>query len=90
VRIERTDLLSSDAEENKSDIIAANITADILIRLADVIDKYLKNGGIAIISGVIKERKKQVNECYIKKGFKLLTEIETGDWCAIKFVFDPY
>jgi ribosomal protein L11 methyltransferase len=92
----RADILSSNDDEpngkdllksggNKADIIVANITADILIRLASVIGSRLKNGGIVIISGIIKERKEQVSKCYIENGFKLQAEIETGDWRALKF-----
>jgi ribosomal protein L11 methyltransferase len=94
VKIECADLLSEKNEENKdgndinkADIIVANITADILMRLACVINAYVKNGGIVIISGVIKERKEEVIKCYIENGFELQDEIGAGDWRAFKFSF---
>ncbi|MDR3264302.1 MAG: 50S ribosomal protein L11 methyltransferase [Clostridiales bacterium] len=79
------DLLKEALGKNPAaDIILANITADILIRLAEALFARLKDGGTAILSGVVDGRQKQVLDCYLKSGFLLAGELALGDWRAFK------
>jgi ribosomal protein L11 methyltransferase len=82
-----SDLLSSGAEE-MADIVAANISADILIRLSNGISKVLKPGGAAVLSGIISQRLAEVEDAYIKAGFKLVRERTVGDWSAVSLSFE--
>ncbi len=75
----------SDLEPVKADIIVANIIADVIIDLSDVMGDYLKKGGIILTSGIIRERKDEVVEAYAKKGFEFISVDELGEWVAIVF-----
>ncbi|MDR1906234.1 MAG: 50S ribosomal protein L11 methyltransferase [Clostridiales bacterium] len=67
-----------------ADAIFANITADVLIKLADDVAGRLKKAGTVVLSGIIKERKKEVADKYLSLGFTMDTEINMGDWCTLK------
>ncbi|HHX18742.1 MAG TPA: 50S ribosomal protein L11 methyltransferase [Clostridium sp.] len=75
----------SDIEEIKSDLIVANIIADVIIGLSCDIPSYIKEGGIFITSGIIKERKQEVIDEYTKKAFSCEEVLELGEWVAIVF-----
>ena len=81
-----SDLLSSGSGE-KADIVVANISADILIRLSESISKVLKTGGAVVLSGIINRRLAEVEEAYMKAGFKLVGERTVGDWSAVSLSF---
>lgn len=65
------------------DIILANLTADILIRLSANALGFLGYGGHMIVSGIITPRKDEVVKAFEKAGFKVENYIEDGDWCAL-------
>ncbi len=75
----------ADLEPQKADIVAANIIADVLIGFAEMIPKYLKEGGLLIASGIIRERKEDVVKAYTALGFQLESTGEMGEWVAIVF-----
>ena len=68
------------------DLITANIVADVLKAMAPLFNKYLKNSGILIVSGIITERKDEVLNTIKNNGFKLLDETEKEGWVAAKFI----
>ena len=65
------------------DIITANIVADILIAMKDHFYRFLKPGGILIISGIIDERKHEVTDAVTKSGFEVVEFREESDWAAV-------
>jgi ribosomal protein L11 methyltransferase len=69
----------------KTDIVFANIIANVIIDLADTLRYYLKKDGYFITSGIIKERKQEVIETYLGKGFSQEVILEMGEWVAIVF-----
>lgn len=69
--------------EVKGDIIFANITADILIRLSNYIGKCLNEDGVIILSGIIKMRYDEVLNAYLNAGYKLIKSAVMGEWCAL-------
>ncbi len=83
VKVARADLL--DSAEIKGDILLANITAEILCRLAPSIPKNLKNGGALILSGIIESRLNVVYEAYKAQGLIPDKEIREGEWYALSF-----
>ncbi len=83
VKVARADLL--DSAEIKGDILLANITAEILCRLAPSIPKNLKNGGTLILSGIIESRLNVVYEAYKAQGLIPDKEIREGEWYALSF-----
>ena len=67
----------------QADLALANITAEVLILLAPSVVEHIKEGGILILSGIIKERLQAVKEVYERTGFTLLEQEERGSWLAL-------
>ncbi len=80
-RIALSDLLEK--SDVKGDLMLANITADILCRLAESIPRNLREGGTLILSGIIESKLRQVKEAYAVKGLTLLEERRKGEWFAL-------
>lgn len=71
--------------DGKYDIITANIVADVLIAMKDYFMRYLKTGGILIVSGIIEERMEEVVTAIESVGFiKQNVSIKEG-WAAVRF-----
>ena len=67
----------------KGDLLLANIMADVLIGFSKDISKNMLNGAIAILSGILRSKKQEVITAYKNAGFKVINELEKGEWCAI-------
>ncbi len=67
------------------DIIAANIVADVLIAVSPLFEKFVKNGGTLILSGIITERADEVIEAMKSKGYALSEIREKDGWAAVSF-----
>lgn len=67
----------------KADIIVANIVADVIIDISRHVPPFLKDGGIFIASGIIRERKLSVTEALERNGFDIIDEAEKGEWVAL-------
>ncbi|MBR4800715.1 MAG: 50S ribosomal protein L11 methyltransferase [Clostridia bacterium] len=78
--IEQADLIAGD---RVADFIFANITADILMRLAKDIGKHLKEGGEILLSGIIDSRLDEVVRCYEQAGFKIVHRESLDEWNAL-------
>ncbi len=74
-------------DENKitGEVIVANITAEVLAMLAPSIPKYLKTGGVLILSGIIHDRLDFVKAAYGAQGLTLEKEVRKGEWNALVF-----
>jgi len=81
--VAHSDLLND--AEIKGDIMLANITAEILCRLAPSIPKNLKRGGTLILSGIIESRLDMVIEAFTAQNLKLERQIKEGEWIALAF-----
>ena len=82
-KVVRSDLLAD--ADIKGDIVFANITAEILVRLAPTIKNYLHHSGILILSGIIESRLKMVMTAFTEQGLKLQKKTREGDWYALAF-----
>ena len=76
----------ADKIDAKYDIITANIVADVLIAMGNLFDRYLKNNGILIISGIIEERMAEVVNAVEKCGFTALENNIKEGWAAVKLI----
>ena len=86
---DNTDFVQSDLlkgitvkDGHKFDIVTANIVADIIIRMAPDIGGFMRDGGLLIVSGIITQRRSEVDNVLKSHGF---AEVETSydkDWCA--------
>lgn len=67
-----------DAVAGPFELVVANITADVIVRLAPAAARVLKTGGLFFAGGVIKERAPLVGQALEGAGFNL-TRTETKD-----------
>lgn len=67
----------------KCDLLVANITAEILLRLVKSINGYVKKNSVVILSGILKDRLDKVKSAYEKEGFKTLEYNISGEWSAL-------
>lgn len=81
--IENADLLTKN--ERIGDIVLANLTADILIRLSKGLPAHMKQGGILICSGIIHERLKEVKKAFFDAELEEIKMLTMGEWDAIEF-----
>ncbi|MEF9983869.1 MAG: 50S ribosomal protein L11 methyltransferase [Oscillospiraceae bacterium] len=71
--------------EGKFDVICANIVADVIIRLAPDIAKFLKENGIIILSGIIDERENDVVEALNEQGLVQKDKLSNKGWVALAY-----
>lgn len=69
----------------RGQVMTANITADILCRLAGSIPKNLCPGGALILSGIIAPKLAQVIAAYEGVGLHLVKQLQRGEWYALAF-----
>lgn len=72
----------TDRVSGKYDIIIANIVADIVIKLTENIDNFMKQDTIYIMSGIIASRESDVKNILQNK-FTIIEEKVDKDWIAL-------
>ena len=81
--------LISDEEARKAaglksyDIVVANILADIIMPLSDVVREMMKPGALFISSGILGTREAEVVKRLEANGFEIAEVIRMGDWVSI-------
>ena len=70
----------------KSDVVVANIIADVIINLCEAVRLCTKRKGLFIASGIIKDKKDSVLSKYLENGFDCEQIVEEGEWVAIVFI----
>lgn len=73
----------TDVVKEKSNIVVANIIADIIIKLADDVADFMKEDGLFISSGIIMPRLEDVKTAIESKGFTILEVNTQGEWSCI-------
>lgn len=68
---------------NGYDIVVANILADVIIPMADVLFSCLRAGGICITSGIIDFKEKEVASALTAAGFAVTETTYQGEWVSI-------
>ena len=68
------------------DIIAANIVADVIMGMRDVLKRKLKDDGTLIVSGIIAPRADEVEKSLTEAGFKTVCRHQSGDWTEMTLV----
>ena len=64
----------------KSDLIVANILAEILLQMPEDAYRNLKDDGSLILSGIIESKANEVKEAYEKAGFTLVERMTMKEW----------
>lgn len=65
------------------DFITANIISGILIEIASAIAACLKPGGIAVLSGILKDQVKEVIAAMIRAGLTIIERYPDGKWVSL-------
>lgn len=65
------------------DIIVANIVADVIMGMQEILMRKLKDDGTLIVSGIIAPRADEVQESLLGAGFVLRNCQQSGDWVAM-------
>lgn len=66
----------------KFDVVLANILADVIVLLCDVVRDFIKPGGYFITSGILIEKADEVREALLKNGFEIVKQTESGEWTS--------
>ncbi|MBR7181944.1 MAG: 50S ribosomal protein L11 methyltransferase [Clostridia bacterium] len=65
------------------DLICANIVADIIIRMAPDVARYMKPDAVLLASGIITERAEEVISALNAKGLAVRERLDDNGWCAL-------
>ena len=83
IEIREGNLLDVIAEDEKAEIIVANILAEAIIELAQIIKPYLKEAGVFISSGIIGDRLEAVLKTLNDEDFEILNIEQMGEWNSV-------
>lgn len=84
VSCDQSDLLRQvSLDSGKYDLIAANIVADIIIRMTPDVGDYLTDDGVILLSGIIDERCDDVIDALEHHGFRVVSKLTDNDWCGL-------
>jgi len=81
VTVSQNNLL--DGVDQQADVIVANILAEVIVRFTDDAYERLKSGGFFITSGIIKQKRIEVEEALKSSGFIIEETLTMEDWVAI-------
>lgn len=81
-----SDLLAGvDTKGGLYDFVCANIVADIIVRMADDILRYMKPGGLLAVSGIIDTQAERVQAALTRGGLTHILTRAENDWNAMLF-----
>ena len=72
-----------DVVQESSDVVIANIIADVIIALAEPVRARIVDGGLFICSGISVERREDVLKALADAGYQVLDALTEGEWCAM-------
>ncbi len=81
----KTEFIVGDLAERvsgKYSLVCANIVADVVIRLLDSAEKYMEDGAVLIVSGIIDIREGDVLSAAERAGFEAADRRVRDNWCA--------
>lgn len=68
---------------NRYDMIVSNIIAEIVIRLSDLVDSMLTNGGFFILSGIILDKREEVLQALVRNKLSICEVREKNGWVCL-------
>ncbi len=77
------DLLRGVDDSHPYDLITANIVADIIIRMAPDVGRYMHEKTVLLVSGIILQRSDDVVEALERNGLRITERVADNDWCAM-------
>ncbi len=76
-----SDLLAG-VPQKRYDVCVANIVADVILRMAPDVERYLKPDGVLIVSGIIEERADEVIAALEQNGYVIADSRRENGWYA--------
>ncbi|MBR1708654.1 MAG: 50S ribosomal protein L11 methyltransferase [Clostridia bacterium] len=70
-------------QEEKANVIVANIIADVICFLCTPVKSHLLPDGVFICSGIIKEREPDVLHALENAGYQIDRRLEKGEWVSL-------
>lgn len=64
------------------DIVVANILADVIIPMSAVVQRFMKDDGIFISSGIINIKEEEVRQALLDNGFDIVDTVYMNDWVS--------
>jgi len=83
------DELCDKLAEKEYDIVLANIVADVIIALSEFVKRFMKDNGVFICSGIIIDRKDEVEKALKDAGLTVESVREMGEWAAMVCTKNP-
>ena len=78
---------SRPSTNQRVDIVIANILARPLIEMAYETSRWVRKGGVVILSGLLVYQERQVLGAYRARGFKLCKRKNIAGWCTLVLKF---
>ncbi len=75
---------TTDKVNDKFDIIAANIVADIIVDICKTVKDYMNPDAVFITSGIIEPRESDVLEAFAANGLEVIARHESGGWLCFE------
>ncbi len=72
-----------DKISGRYDVVTANIVADVIISLLPYISNFMKENAVLIVSGIIDERRQDVETAVIENGFTICDDRSGNGWVAL-------
>jgi len=68
---------------NSVNLLLANLTAEVIVNLFPEFTRVLRNNGLAILSGILREQREDICDVLDRAEFNLFEEITRGEWLAL-------
>lgn len=83
----RSDLLSDLPQGVTADMVVCNIIADVIIRLVPQLPDVLRENGMFLCSGIIRERVPDVIDALNEANMRVISAASAGEWAALACKF---
>ena len=75
--------IQDQAGYEKYDIVVANILADVISPLIEIVDQFLAEDGVFVISGIIDTKEKEIADKLNAYGFDVIETRRMKDWVSM-------
>jgi ribosomal protein L11 methyltransferase len=70
-------------QSNSIHLLLGNLTADLIMKMLPEFDRVLREHGIAILTGILRDQDEDVREVVHRCRFNVFEEITQGEWLAL-------
>ena len=69
--------------DSKANLIVANIMADVIINMSEIVPSYMEKNARFVASGIISDRLEDVKKAFMKANLEIIKIVRKKDWAAI-------